>query len=137
LFEDEIVMLASVKHRLAGKKSLKVADMTDISIAMPSERISAAQALGKFFEDHGIDRRQIEMSCDDGHALIEIIKKGKYDTFLPRFAVKDNDPEICELTLPPPGIHFKAGALWTHLSPSSKAFLEIASKEAEKLAIKA
>jgi len=105
---------------------LKTDDLQNLPMALPSERISASQAMGRYFEEQGIVPH-VAMTFDDGHALLELVKMGKLVTCLPRWAVRD-DPEICALSLPPPGIHFLAGAMWTHLSPASKAFLAVAEQ---------
>lgn len=131
LFKDEIVILASKDHEIAKKKTLKAKDLQAVPLAAPSEKISVSQALGKYFEEHSIQPR-IDITYDDGHALIELVKKGKFITFLPKWAIK-NDPDICILPLPEPGIHFTMGALWSHLSPASQAFLEMVTQETKEL----
>jgi LysR family cyn operon transcriptional activator len=127
LFKDETVLLASKRHPLAARKAVAIDELRNVPMVTPSERISPSLSLGKFFEQFGIEPN-IEMTYDDGHALIELIKKDKYITFLPQWAAI-GETEICIISLPPPGIQIIAGALWHHLSPASKAFLEVMKEQ--------
>jgi LysR family cyn operon transcriptional activator len=127
LFKDETVLLASKRHPIAAIKVITADDLRNLRMVTPSERISPSHALGKFFEENGIEPK-IEMTYDDGNALVELIKKDKYVTFLPRWAATD-EPDVCMISLPTPGLHLIAGALWNHLSPASKAFLDLVKEQ--------
>ncbi len=131
LFQDRIVLVTAQSHALAGKKSLKASDLKNLPMALPSERISATRVLGRYFEEHGI-QPNVAMSYDDGHALIELVKRGKFVTFLPKLAVKD-DPQIRTIELPAPGMTISTGAVWTNLSPATQVFLDLMTKEGKRL----
>ncbi|HMO21212.1 MAG TPA: hypothetical protein PKC98_09615, partial [Candidatus Melainabacteria bacterium] len=64
------------------------------------------------------------MRFDDGHALLSVLKGSRFATFLPRGAVQNNE-ELVVMSMPPPGIPVSVGLIWTNLSPSTKAFLEM------------
>jgi LysR family cyn operon transcriptional activator len=130
LFKDEIVLVASQEHKLAKKKSLKISDLEKLSIALPSERISTSRILSLYLEEHGI-QPAVGVSFDDGHALVELIRKTDFVTFLPRLAVKDQ-AGICMLQLPPPGMAVTTGAVWSHLSPAARTFLDLMKQQAEQ-----
>lgn len=134
LFEDEIVLVASNKHPISKKRTLKAGDFHDLQMALPSERVSATQLLGKYFEDNKIQPR-ISMSYDDGHALIEIVKTGKFVTCLPLWGVQ-GDPDITAISLPGAKMKIKAAAVWTSLSPASEALLNLMSEEAKALSLR-
>lgn len=131
LFKDEIVLVMSSHHEIAQKDSLQLSDLNNLSMALPSERISATRVLGKYFEEHKI-QPNIRMSFDDGHAMIEVVKKGKFVTFLPRWTLKE-DSEIRTFPLPSPGMRISTGAVWSHLSASTQALLDLITSEAKQL----
>ncbi len=131
LFEDEIVLLCSCNHPLAGKKTLKPSDLDDLPMALPSERISATRLLGRYFEENKIQPR-IGVSFDDGHAMIELVKQGKFTTLLPRWAVKQT-AEVRMFSLPGPGMQLSTGVLWANLSPAAQAFLDLVTEESKTL----
>jgi LysR family cyn operon transcriptional activator len=126
LLQEEIVVVVSKDHELATKRSIKMSDFRDLPIVLPSERISAMRLLTRYFEEHKVEPK-VSMSFDDGHALIELVKKGKFVTCLPLLVVK-GDPDICTLSLPEPTVRVATGALFTQLSPAARVFLDLISK---------
>lgn len=131
LFSEQIVVIASKDHNLAKKKKLSVQDLREVPMALPSQRISSSQAMGNYFERHDIQPRSV-ITYDDGHALLQIVLKGKLITLLPGWAARYH-PDLVVVPLPDSGIPIKAGAFWTHLSPAAQAFLEIASGRLEAI----
>jgi LysR family cyn operon transcriptional activator len=129
LFSDQIVVIASKDHALAKKTNLSVDDLRNVPMALPSQRISSSQAMGSFFEEHDIQPHSV-VTYDDGHALLEIVLKGKLITLLPGWGVRYH-PNLVVLSLPDAGIPITAGAFWTHLSPAAQAFLDIAAQGLE------
>jgi len=130
LFTTEVVMVASKKHPMASKKKLEPADLNQLPVAMPSHRTAIAQLMHSYFNEHGVQPRLV-VEYDDGHALVKMAKKGDLVTFLPRSGIED--PSLCLLHLPPPGLRLTAVALWTHHTPASQAFLEIATEAAKSI----
>jgi len=131
LFRDEIVVVASKNHDLAKKKTLSVSDFQSLPMALPSERISATKLLGAFFEQSGIQPKVV-LTYEEGHALIELVKRGKFISFLPRLCVK-SDPDLCALPLPAPGMPISNGVLWTNLTPATQALLDLMTEQAKEL----
>jgi LysR family cyn operon transcriptional activator len=130
LFSDELVVIVSRTHPLAEKKVLVSDDLQSVPMALPSQKVSAARLLGRFFEEHKI-QPEFAVEHDDGQGLIELTKLGKFITCLPRRAIP-NDPEIRLLPLPEPGLKVAFGALWTTLGAAANAFLEVATVEVSK-----
>ncbi len=135
LLSDQIVLVVSRNHPLAKKASnneaVQPTDLNSVLMALPSHKISSTRFIGAYFEAVGVAPNCV-IEQDDGHALLELVKLGGFVTFLPRRAIR-HDPELCLLTLPPPGIPMRFEAMWTQLNPASTAFLEIATAEsAEK-----
>jgi LysR family cyn operon transcriptional activator len=131
LFRDEIVLVASKTHALAKKKKLSVSDFQNLSMALPSERISAAKLLGPYFEQSDIQPKVV-LTYEEGHSLLELVKRGKFITFLPLSCVK-SDPDLCSFPLPAPGMPISTGMLWTNLTPAAQAFLDLATEQAKQL----
>ncbi len=125
IFADEMVMVVSKKHPLAKKEKLAPADLMSVSIAMPSHKISSTRLMGPYFESIEVSPN-IVIEQDDGHAILELVKLGDFATFLPKLAIRDN-PEVCLLPLPAPGILVSFVAVWSQLNPASTAFLDIAT----------
>ncbi len=131
LLKDEIVLVVADTHVLADKSEISLRDLHDLPMALPSERIAATQLLTKYFDEHKIVPR-ISLSYDDGHALLELVKKGRFVTFLPKWGVKGL-PDIRIFPLPGLGVDITAGAVWANLSAAAKAFLDLATEQATLL----
>lgn len=132
LFEDEIVLVASKKNPLTKHKSLSSNKLAEISMALPSEKVSVTRLLGQYFGDMNIQPK-VSANFDDGHALLEFVKRSNFVTFLPKGTVLD-DPELALLPLPAPGLKVMTGALWTYLSPAGQIFLDLMKEESRKIA---
>lgn len=130
LCRDEIVCVASKDHEVAKRKSLTINDLKNLRMTLPSERISATQLLGGFFEQNGI-QPVVDMTFDDGHALLEIVKRGQHVTFLPRLPVT-SDPALRTLSLPKPGMPISTGAIWVNLTPATQALLDLLTEHAKQ-----
>jgi len=124
LVNDELVLVFSKNHPLAKSKVLTFENLRELTMALPSSRISSARGLLEYFGRHSV-QPNVVLEYDDGHALIKIIKDGHLVTCLPRITVEDVS-DIKFLPLPAEGQKIKTGAMWIHLSPAAKAFLEIA-----------
>lgn len=134
LFRDEIVLVASPKS-FPLDKIFAPDDFAALRIALPSARISATRLLSRYIDEHQLGVAQnIRMSFDDGHALIEFVKKGKFVTLLPRQCVKE-DAEICVYSIPKPGVEVGVGAVWSHLTPAAKVFLDLAIEMSKNLVL--
>lgn len=128
LIKDDVAVLVHKDHPIAKKKSVSIKDFHDFKMVLPTERISATKLMSKYFEEHGITPN-VSVTFDDGHAMLEMVKRGGFMTALPRVAVRE-DPELRFLPLPPPAIPISVGAIWTHLTPSTHVFLELMEEQA-------
>jgi DNA-binding transcriptional LysR family regulator len=125
LINDELVLVFSINHPMAKAKVLTFDNLRELKMALPSIRISSARGLLEYFGRHSV-QPNVVVEYDDGHALIRIVKDGNLVTCLPKVSVEDI-PDIKILPLPGEGQKIKTGAMWMHMSPAAKAFLEIAS----------
>lgn len=130
LIADEIAMVVSRTHPLGKKGKLEISDFSTLAMALPSHKISSTRPMGTYLEAIGVTPN-VMIEQDDGHALLELVKLGGFATFLPRVAIKD-DPELCLLKLPDPGIPISFAVMWTQLNAASTAFLEIANSGSVK-----
>ncbi len=131
LFEDEIVLVAAPSHIVATRELLTTDDFQDLPMVLPSARISATKLIGRYFEENNI-RPMISMSFDDGHAMLELVKDGKFVTLLPKHCVKDGTGFSLR-PLPEPRMKVSTGVVWTNLSPSTKVLLDFISNDAGQL----
>jgi LysR family cyn operon transcriptional activator len=127
LFTDDILLVVSKQHHLAKKKALEPSDLQMLPVALPSRRIVWTKQLDDYFRQLGVQPKTV-VEHDDGNALLEIIKTGDLATLLPKSVVKE-DPDLRCWPLPDPGMRSTTVALWTHLSPAAKAFLEIVTNK--------
>jgi LysR family transcriptional regulator, cyn operon transcriptional activator len=127
ILADQIVLVVSKQHPLAKKAKIEPADLSSVSMALPSHKISSSRLIGPYLESIGVSPN-VTIEQDDGHALVELVKLGGFVTFLPRQAMR-YDPDVCLLTLPEPGLSMSFAAMWTQLNAASSAFLDIAKSE--------
>jgi LysR family cyn operon transcriptional activator len=131
LFKEQIVLAVSKKHPFANRKKFELSDCNDLAVALPSRRIVARRLLDDYLEQSGVSLNVV-VEYDDVHALTEIVKMGSLATFLTSIAVGE-DPEFQIFPLPNDRrLCLTAAALWTHMSPAARVFLEIAKESTAK-----
>lgn len=127
LFEDKAFLFVAESHPIATKKSVSVADLRDLPLGLPSDRLAPVRTLAKYFDEIAIKPR-IELTCDEGQALIELVRSSNLATILPDWAAY-GEPGICALPLPSPGISIKIGAMFVRLTPAAAAFCELVKRD--------
>jgi LysR family cyn operon transcriptional activator len=130
LFKEQIVLVVSKEHPLAKRKKIELSDCNELAVALPSRRIVARRLLDQYLEQAHISLNVV-VEFDDVHALLEIVRMGALGTFLTSIAV-GQDPDFRILPLPDERLCVTAAALWTHMSPAAKAFLQIAKEGTAK-----
>lgn len=125
LFSDYFVLIVSKAHKLANKDRLEVSDLHNLRLAMAGKHSHGSRILRKYFAEIGV-QPNIVVEYDDGPALLEIAIDSPLAATVPRFGYIDT--RVCTKLLPGPGLNFTAAALWTHLTPSSRAFLDVVKK---------
>jgi len=123
LLQDELVLVFAPTHPLAKLKSASIEALDKLPMALPSHRIASARGLHQYFANNSV-QPDIVLEYDDGHALVAIARAGKLVTCLPKIAVQDVQG-VKILPLPAEGQKIKAGAMWMHLSPAARAFLDV------------
>ena len=126
LFSDEIALAVSKSHPLAKRKKLEIEDLHGLEIAMPSQRIATARLAKQYFDEHEVHPTVI-VEFDDGNALAAMARAGRFGALLPSGAFV-NDPEMVCFPLPQGSFRYTSAAIWTHLSPAARAFLDVATR---------
>jgi LysR family cyn operon transcriptional activator len=127
LFVDHIVLAVAQNHPLAQRQSLSIEELQTIPLALASHRVMWIRELDKYWAGLGFQPK-IVVEYDDGNALTEIVKKGEVGTLLPSMAVHD-DTQLSILSLPNHDWQVTMAAIWCHLTPAGKAFLDIAAQD--------
>lgn len=131
LFKEQIVLVVSKDHPFAKRKKFELSDYNDLPVALPSRRIVARRLLDEYLERANVSLNVV-VEYDDVHALMEIVRMGSLGTFLTSIAV-GNDPDFQVISLPNDRrLCVTAAALWTHMSPAARVFLEIAKESTAK-----
>jgi LysR family cyn operon transcriptional activator len=123
LVKDHLVVVFSKDHPLAKKTKLEIEDLSTVRMALASNRLSSSRPIGAYLESIGVTPNTV-IEEDDGHALLALVKRGNFVTFMLELAVQD-EPDLRYLCLPGPGILTGIGAMWTQLNAASSAFLDI------------
>jgi LysR family cyn operon transcriptional activator len=119
-------LIVGKTHPLAKSKKVEVANFESLVLALPSHKIASSRPIGGYFEAIGVSPK-ITVEQDEGHALLELVKLGRFVTMLPQFIIRD-DPDLVFLSLPGPKITIGFGAMWTQLSAAGAAFMEHVEK---------
>ncbi|HEY9788814.1 MAG TPA: LysR substrate-binding domain-containing protein [Candidatus Obscuribacterales bacterium] len=115
-------LIVGKTHPLAKHKQVEITDFESLIFALPSHKIASSRPIGGYFEAIGVTPK-ITVEQDEGHALLELVKVGRFATLLPRFIIRD-DPDLVFLPLPGPEISIGFGAMWTQLSAAAAAFMQ-------------
>lgn len=125
LFSDYFVLIVSKDHELASKDRLAVSDLHNLRLAMAGQHSHGSRLLRKYFAELGV-QPDIVVEYDDGPALLELAIDSPLAAIVPKFGFAD--ARVCTKLLPGPGLSFTASAVWTHLSPSCRVFLDVVKK---------
>jgi len=127
LFSDEIALAVAKNHPLAKKKNLQIEDLNGLEIAMPSQRIATARLAKQYFNQYEVHPTVI-VEFDDGNALAAMARSGRFGALLPSGAFVNDRDMVC-FPLPQGSFRYTSAAIWTHLSPAAKAFLDVATSD--------
>lgn len=124
LFSDQIVLVVSENHALAGRDLIGLDELSTIPLALVTKKILARARIASILEERGI-LLNIAVEVDDLQALLKIAQTSNMGTLLVKVPTA-NYPDLRLIPvdgLPPLnfGILWQAGA---HLSPPARAFCE-------------
>jgi LysR family cyn operon transcriptional activator len=83
LFDDELVLAVPRRHPLAGRRSIRFAQLREVALAMMSPRFATRRILDNYFQRAGL-RPNIVVEIDSVDALQKLVEMGAAAAFLPR-----------------------------------------------------
>jgi LysR family transcriptional regulator, cyn operon transcriptional activator len=129
LFKEDIIVIVSRKHPLAGSKTLRFRDLKDVRLALPSEGFSTRQIADAHFAEAGI-RPQIVLETNDVNVLLAVVRSGAAVSVVSRQAVA-HLTDVAKIPLQEKGLFRTAALIWprgTPLTAVGARFVEIATE---------
>jgi LysR family cyn operon transcriptional activator len=126
LFSDEVVLVVSKKHSLAGKTEIPIHELSGLPCALPSSGFSTRRLLDIHFTRQKISPK-ILLEINDIPALLTLVERGGLATLVSRKAI-ENRPELCAISITGARIMREAGILkhqGVYLSAAARAFVEL------------
>jgi len=88
--DDELVLVCGPKHPLFGSDLIPVTQLTQLHFVLREPKSSMRLILDKALEDIGIQQLPTFMEVGSTDTIIEMLDRGNYVSFLPRFAVQED-----------------------------------------------
>jgi len=126
LFSDEVVLVVSKKHPLAGMAELPIRQLNGLPCALPSTGFSTRRLLDKHFAQEKISPK-ILLEINDIPALLTLVERGSMGTLVSRRAVEDR-PEFSVISITGAHLLREAGILKhrsVYLSAAARAFVDL------------
>jgi len=87
--EDELVLVCGPAHPLWNCEMIPLADLNQLDYVLRESRSSMRVTLDKALQDIGIERLPVAMEVGSTDTIVEMLQRGQYVSFLPRFSVED------------------------------------------------
>lgn len=87
--DDELVLVCGLGHPLWNSELLPVEELCQLSYVLREPRSSMRITLDKALADIGINQVPIAMEVGSTDTIVELLQRGKYVSFLPRFAAEE------------------------------------------------
>lgn len=130
LFSDEVVLVVSRQHPLAGLTELPIRELNGLPLALPGAGFSTRRLLDMHFAREKI-LPKVVLEINDIPALLTIVERRALGTLVSRRAV-ENQPEFAIISISGTQLVRSAGILRhrdVHLSNAAKAFVELVKLE--------
>ncbi len=88
LFDDELMLIVGQEHRLAGKKSVTIADIERERLILFERGASIRRATDQFFDDIGV-RPDLALESNDTYFIKLMVERGMGISLLPLWAVRE------------------------------------------------
>jgi DNA-binding transcriptional LysR family regulator len=127
LFGEEVVLVVSPHHELAQRDQVRLTDLADVPLMLPSQLQNTRRLLDDLFVQYGV-KPKIIAEVDDLHALLTMTYMGTAATVLSRMAVSDTIGVKCIKFVEGEKHKLRAVVMWdkrTALTPAAKAFLNV------------
>lgn len=86
--DDELVLVCGMQHPLAGTELLALETLAEQVYVLRERRASIRESLDEALRRVGIEQLNIAMEVGSSDAIIDMLTRGRYLSFLPRFAVE-------------------------------------------------
>lgn len=88
--DDELVMVCGQSHQLAGTELLPVDQLQQHTYVLREKQSSNRETLMLALSGIGISEIPVALEVGSTETIVEILSRGKYASFLPRFAVHED-----------------------------------------------
>jgi len=86
--DDELVLVCSAHHALGRREPIAVAEIPKLIYVLRERESSMRITLDRSLADIGIDELPVAMEVGSTDTIVEMLERGRYVSFLPRFAVQ-------------------------------------------------
>jgi len=87
--DDELILVCGQNHPMSGSDGIQITELKDFDYILREKKSSMRSGLDKALNTLNIDKLPIVMEVGSTHAIVEILGRGRYMSFLPRFAVQE------------------------------------------------
>jgi len=128
--DDELLLVCGPNHPLWGTEILTKADLVNIDYVLREKKSSMRAGLDIALKEIGIEEIPTAMEVGSTNTIVEIVSRGRYVSFLPRFAVQESIDmgSLCHIKIA--GFEIKR-TLWiarnraSLQNPVADAFIEV------------
>ncbi len=87
--DDELILVCGRNHPIRGTRTLSLSELKNFDYILREKKSSMRSGLDKALQRLNIDKLPIVMEVGSTHAIVDILGRGRYVSFLPRFAVQE------------------------------------------------
>lgn len=128
--DDELLLVCGPKHPLWGTEVLPESELVNIDYVLREKKSSMRAGLDMALKEIGIEEIPTAMEVGSTNTIVEILGRGRYVSFLPRFAVQESIDmgSLCHIKIA--GFEIKR-TLWiarnraSLQNPVADAFIEV------------
>ncbi|MCK4743727.1 MAG: LysR family transcriptional regulator [Sulfuriflexus sp.] len=88
--DDELLLVCGPNHPLWGSGALDKSELVNLDYVLRETKSSMRTGLDKALREIGIEEIPTAMEVGSTHTIVEILGRGRYVSFLPRFAVQES-----------------------------------------------
>lgn len=128
--DDELLLVCGPNHPLWGSAPIPISELPNLDYVLRETKSSMRSGLDKELKEIGIEELPTAMEVGSTHTIAEILGRGRYVSFLPRFAVQESLDEGSLYHIKTNGLEIKR-TLWIARSraniqnPVADAFVDV------------
>lgn len=135
LFNEQLVLIVSKEHELAGRESLNISDLQNVPLVLLSKNYCTRRLAENSAQEAGIEFK-VAAEMNTISTILKSIQSTKMGTILPRLALAAHDTEkLAALSLQNPTPIRTVGLLWrrnSYRSIAARIFADIVKKYTNK-----